>query len=348
MSFHLRFCPWSFLAGLVLGSVSFSGVVFAQTVTLSDSSPLGAARCASGDHVQVNFAAQAELSASTPEIQLFATQSDCPSPESTATRASPPPDAIRLVDLRSMTSADETGNSVDLGAHDLALGDCSVQVERTWNVCFYEFWLAPATTTSSATETHTSSQAQIVYDAVPPGPPVLTTVNTGDQHLSVGFDAPGDNDVADYRVRLSLKDTDLDEQVAASARDAGSGTTAYDCYDKAQEGDVGSSKSARVPASSETPLTDGLTYVVQVRAVDTAGNVGPCSNPVDGTPQTIDDFWRSYRQSNGGESGCSSATSDVGIFPLLCLLAIRPNRRRMFRRRRSLVDRAESGWRERL
>jgi hypothetical protein len=75
--------------------------------------------------------------------------------------------------------------------------------------------------------------------------------------------------------------------------------------------------SGTVPDDSST-LVNGETYVVQVRAVDKAGNVGPCSNEAQGTPQVINDFWRLYK-GDGGETdgGCAQAGGTVALLGLL-------------------------------
>jgi MYXO-CTERM domain-containing protein len=57
--------------------------------------------------------------------------------------------------------------------------------------------------------------------------------------------------------------------------------------------------------------------------VDSAGNVSLCSEPVEGTPQVINDFWRQYQQSGGGQAGCAHATSGTALLTLLGLLALR-------------------------
>jgi MYXO-CTERM domain-containing protein len=79
---------------------------------------------------------------------------------------------------------------------------------------------------------------------------------------------------------------------------------------------------ALIPTDSHL-LDNDVLYRVQVRAVDSAGNVSLCSEPVEGTPQVINDFWRQYQQSGGGQAGCAHATSGTALLTLLGLLALR-------------------------
>jgi hypothetical protein len=151
---------------------------------------------------------------------------------------------------------------------------------RTWYVCLYEFWLSSSSTSSSSV--NALSSATITYDAQPPSAPTLTLVTAGDQHLKVSFDSSDDSDISEYRILIALKSTDSDEQVAASAADGGD----YLCYPGARSFSAGT-ETGGVSVPSSNDLTDGLTYVVQVEAVDSTGNVGPCSNPKDGTPRLI-------------------------------------------------------------
>jgi hypothetical protein len=79
-----------------------------------------------------------------------------------------------------------------------------------------------------------------------------------------------------------------------------------------------SSTSIAAPDPSHPPLQNGVAYAVQVQAVDTANNTGPCSNVAQGTPETIDDFWRLYTKDGGGDpGGCSHAGGGLTLLALL-------------------------------
>ncbi|MBS2026889.1 MAG: hypothetical protein JST54_03205 [Deltaproteobacteria bacterium] len=292
------------------------------TATLSNTD------CVSNNSDVVSFTLASESSASsTPTMQLFATTNSCPSPATDDTSVTLPDDAISLVSLRSITSTDTSGNTATLYARSLAKSSCSVGASYGWNVCLYEFWQTTAYT-GTVTQEHATATATIAYDALAPGAPRLDAVSPGDQHLTVAFTSPGDSDIANYEVLLALKNTDDDEAISASAASDGGTYASYDCYPGAAVVELaGTVTSGRVPDDSGSLLIDGLTYVAQVRAVDSAGNVGPCSNPMDGTPQVIDDFWRLYKAAGGSGAGCGAASGDVGL-PLLAAAVLALRRRR--------------------
>ncbi|MBS2031616.1 MAG: hypothetical protein JST54_27215 [Deltaproteobacteria bacterium] len=97
-----------------------------------------------------------------------------------------------------------------------------------------------------------------------------------------------------------------------------SGFTAYPCNANAQVvATLGPGVTSGVIPDSTT-LVNGTTYSVQVRAIDQAGNVGACSNAMNGTPQVIDDFWRLYKAAGGsGDGGCTAAGGAAGLLGLL-------------------------------
>ena len=300
----------------IFSIVFLSSIASAQTVSVGTAS-LSNTDCINNTSDVVSFTLTAETSTNTPTMQLFATQSSCPAVDSDATSVTLPDDAISLVSLRAVTDTDISGNTATLQGRDLAMSSCTVGASYTWNVCLYEFWQTTAYLGTATAESATAS-ATIAYDALAPGAPQLTSVDPGDQHLSVTFTSPGDSDITNYQVLLALKNSDYDEAIAASATTDGGGSyPSYDCYPGAQEVDLGTATSGRVPADASV-LQDGVTYVAQVRAVDSAGNVGPCSNPMDGTPQQIDDFWRLYKSAGGsGDGGCTTAGGAAGLLGLL-------------------------------
>ena len=55
-----------------------------------------------------------------------------------------------------------------------------------------------------------------------------------------------------------------------------------------------------------TTFKNDQPYIVQVRAVDNAGNTGPCSSEVSGTPRLVDDFWRLYKKDGGTDTGSTT------------------------------------------
>ena len=306
-------------AAVAVFIVSAASTASAQSLSVGNSS-LSNSDCVDNNSDLVSFTAVAQSSASsTPTIQLFVTTSDCPSPSSSDTSVSAPDGSVTLVSSRSVTSTDESGNSATLYARQLAKSDCSTGVSYTWNVCLYEFWQVTSTT-SGTTYQHLLSTSTITYDSLGPGAPRLDSVTAGDQHLNVSFTSPGDSDISKFEILVAPKNTDYDESIAVSAASDGGVYTSYDCYPDAELIDFSESTTAgMIPSGSSGLLQDGLTYVVQVRAVDTAGNTGPCSNPIDGTPQVIDDFWRLYKKAGGQGTGCGSATG-AALAPAIVVL----------------------------
>lgn len=108
----------------------------------------------------------------------------------------------------------------------------------------------------------------------------------------------------------------------SSSSSSSTGTTGYDaspCIEGAvittlASGELG----GRAPDDASEKLTNGRLYEVQLRALDAAGNRSGCSNPLQGTPEEVDDFWRSYRRANGQTAGCSQPGPAL---PLLATLA---------------------------
>jgi hypothetical protein len=295
----------------------------AQSVTLSSAATVGPNDCSDSGVSTLSYTIPQQSSATTPTTQLFASEASCPSVDSTATSVTLPTGAIELIAHRSITATDEAGSTTTLSVSKLAGGDCAAVQTRTWNVCLYEFWQTAATTYTAATHTNALSTVTVTYDAQPPGAPTLTMVTAGDQHLKASFDAPGDSDISEYRVLVALKNVDQDEAIAAAAADGG----AYGCYAGAQSHSAGTDTSGvSVPPGNE--LVDGKTYVVQVQAIDAVGNAGPCSNPMDGTPRLINDFWRQYEASGGTETGCVSApVGDLALLVVWSFVVLRRRRR---------------------
>jgi hypothetical protein len=75
-------------------------------------------------------------------------------------------------------------------------------------------------------------------------------------------------------------------------------------------------------------LTNGVLYDVTVTAFSRGGNASLPSNPLQGTPVPVNDFFRSYRNAGGQETG-GCAAGAAGMLALLAVpLALRAWRRR--------------------
>ena len=76
-------------------------------------------------------------------------------------------------------------------------------------------------------------------------------------------------------------------------------------------------------------LTNGVTYDVQVTSVSQGGNESTRSNTAQGTPQPVNDFWRTYRNAGGREGGgCATGAAGLAALAALLPLAFRRRRRR--------------------
>ena len=131
-----------------------------------------------------------------------------------------------------------------------------------------------------------------------PTAPTGLVINEGDQHLKVNWTV-GDaaETIATYDVHVLLPDAGYDSTKYASR--------------------VSSATSADVTQTDDgAALQDDTTYVVKVVATDNYGNVSDPSDPANGTPRHILDFYDLYRDEGGsatGGGGCSSAGSATWI-----------------------------------
>jgi len=76
-------------------------------------------------------------------------------------------------------------------------------------------------------------------------------------------------------------------------------------------------------------LVNGTLYDVEVLAFSTGGNVSDPSNIASGTPVKVDDFYTSYKNAGGQESGgCSTGAAGVLALALAPLLLLARKRRR--------------------
>jgi MYXO-CTERM domain-containing protein len=80
-------------------------------------------------------------------------------------------------------------------------------------------------------------------------------------------------------------------------------------------------------------LVNGQQYAFSLVGEDLAGNVSGGSDPVDGTPEVVLDFYRRYRCAGGAEKGgfgCSTSTAGALLIPVVGagILALVRRRRR--------------------
>ncbi len=135
----------------------------------------------------------------------------------------------------------------------------------------------------------------------PPDTPVLTddSLGFGDERLVLSFDGISDEDLAGYDIYVTT--------VPFESADWATGGPEFDGEDALETPiRVDSSGGQRVTASI-SPLTNGVTYYVAVRAVDEGGLEGPMSEVVSGTPKPT--FAAS--ELSGENGGCSTAPGSL-------------------------------------
>lgn len=74
-------------------------------------------------------------------------------------------------------------------------------------------------------------------------------------------------------------------------------------------GNFGSSALAQTVGGQ--PLVNGTRYAVAVAATDSFSNVGTLSAPVCAVPEETTDFFRDYKRSGGGATGCATTPSEL-------------------------------------
>jgi len=184
-------------------------------------------------------------------------------------------------------------SSVAVSRHDIAVAHATVNGSATpcpspntlpTTVYLCVEWAASVGGTPAGRAT-----AQLTLDLTAPAvAPVLKNVGVGDTRL--------------YPSWTGIADTGATYKAYA---DAAGGTSP-----------AKSSDEAAATSSTITGLTNGVVYNVTVRGFDPAGNPSPASAALQGTPETVSDFWDEYRSRGGKETGgCSSGAA--GILALL-------------------------------
>jgi hypothetical protein len=138
-------------------------------------------------------------------------------------------------------------------------------------------------------------QATIVYDAVAPEVPTIGAVTSLDSGLRVEVQFSSDTSLVDVRYR---------EQ----------GTEAWLAAGRISSGEGG---------ITITQLSNNLSYVVEAKATDAAGNQSEWSALKTGTPAATSGFWRTYKESGGTETGgCGAAGAGGLLSGVLVLLGL--------------------------
>lgn len=135
---------------------------------------------------------------------------------------------------------------------------------------------------TSAGDTAANASAKLTLQLEVPPPPVIGTVEPGEQALWVSWTA------------------------GTAVADAAAASETYAVFASANGATVRSAET-----SATTLRLGGLqnlqTYDVWVVAYSAAGNASAASALAAGTPQAVDDFWESYRAADGADQGgCAS------------------------------------------
>jgi len=155
---------------------------------------------------------------------------------------------------------------------------CGAAIQKDLLVCAaYKYGTVGLGCTSSTVAK--AGTTTLRYDAQPPGAPSLN--------------APTPLDGA---LLLSVASTDSDTAIIHF------GVRAAGETDFASGGDMGTDQSTLRLSG----LTNGVAYEVQATAEDKAGNVGPASAVVTGTPVHTTGFFDRYKGSGGEEAGCAA------------------------------------------
>jgi hypothetical protein len=173
------------------------------------------------------------------------------------------------------------------------------------------FFCVTLSTAPSGTAAVTGS---LSLDLATPPAPVLTSADAADSALIIRW-TQGSGSTADAGAAGSVDNY----KITAVAHDDANDRHTSDAISP------GSSTSGRIGG-----LKNDVLYDVTVTAFSPGGNASAVSDPIQGTPVQVDDFWRIYRNAGGRESGGCAA----GAAGMLALLGV-PMALRAWRRRRS-------------
>jgi len=169
--------------------------------------------------------------------------------------------------------------------------------------------------TSGSTNTTVVANGSIPLDLAAPVAPVITSVGPGDQALIVnwvpgtgGADAGAPGSATSYNIYRAVgADAGVDTVTTLCGTQTGPGSTQGRC----------------------TGLQNGTEYTVVVTAVSQGNNESLPSGTANGTPQPVNDFWRTYHNDGGREQGgCATGAAGLAALVLLVPLAFRRSRRR--------------------
>lgn len=237
------------------------------------------------------------------------------------------PESAVTGDQVSLTFSSDTDGSYDVlfGAEDdssgssLASGDLVADEEITVSFSVtdeYDEGLNPIRVVVTASGLKGHDVAELDVDN-PPSKVKLgqSAAGFGDSHISLTFSGVDDEDLDHYEIYVTTTEF--------SREDWSSGGPDFDGSDNLTTPIEVSAEPGADVEYEISPLTNGTTYYMAVRAVDAGGLEGPMSNVVSATPQET----FSVSELAGEEGGCSTAGGRAAPLGLGLVLAALLRRR---------------------
>lgn len=197
----------------------------------------------------------------------------------------------------------------------------------------------------------------ISYDSKPPTAPTLTKIGSGDESLYLNFTGPSDitewiacvvpvepSEDEDTSDEVTLEVSALIRNVVMSAITKADDTeSTEDTCEVERSPFEDCEKTATFSGAGTTHgvvrgLVNDQTYRVTLAGRDLAGNYSPISEPLEGTPMDVQDFFEIYVEAGGSEEGgfsCSSAGGTPFLGAVGLALAIGTLLRRRWRHARA-------------
>ncbi len=189
---------------------------------------------------------------------------------------------------------------LDTGQFVTASGrSCSTAGDQTIYVCVQG-------TPSGGGSNFGFATGNLTLSVSPPPAPINVNVSPGDSALNVSWD-PG---VATTAAPADSQEYVVEATVVGTTPGASDPTPVH--------------TSGRVTAEDLrfSGLVNNVIYAVRVFAFSKAGNESAASDPVEGMPEPVADFWDAYKNAGGREQGgCASGAGAAGALGLLLAAA---------------------------
>jgi len=184
----------------------------------------------------------------------------------------------------------------DLTLADVTGLDCGSEKEQDYYFCIRWEWTY--TQLTEVTDEYWGGTL-LRFDVKKPAAPVLNKVSPGEGNLKLQWDPPDDDDIGSYVIYYRMEGSEEIHSKTETNGDA-------DSYQL-------------------TGLTNYTPYEVWIAAEDESENLGDESNRMSGTPEPVQDFWETYRESEGAEDGgfCFVATAAYGSYSNMMVQPLR-------------------------